>query len=945
MKKKKVLKKVAIIALSSVLAAGSLTALAGCGGGGGNSTKLSVKIFCNGSDKQVNEEIMNNWAKEYSASHDLGFEIGFEFDPFSKKDEYYAALSDDMQNGTLADVIYLPPRYVRMYSRLGYVMDLSGYLSQEEVANVGRVWNNAISYYGYDGTDDYVMGQPIEYSSEKGKFVTTADKNKEVGLYGLPKDYSNFSMGYNKQFFTQELVEAYQTVKASQTRTVKNPTADKSADQFNSGVTPVKNYTAAPSGAAARIARFAADGDYKIYNADGSVKTTAHATKGEEAPLMAIGVPVTYRPFNYYLFNDYNAAKEAGDPIACLVEGLTDGQGFTVTLPGLPGWKFNITDAAGYSDKTSAAYKAAVNENAAYDSSIGHMTLTYQEYGALSWLMGYYLNTFAWDQDNGGYGGRVAKEGSNVVHYAVYGGEQYEYSQGIPLYLLPWLASSDADIVNESATTSTNPVGNNQKLSLQYLRENETVNATQLAGTATEKRTKVNLDGTTRSVDVQYGMNTERFLKVYAAFANHGAVWNANAGGAKDGKADDGNSGWNYFQQGRSIFYGAGSWDAATRNDANPAYFSFGQMPTPVSEDYALYSKTSTPDYDAATLVEYSNANNVKGTGADAHTTDSAQRAAKSEGCTTYDEHAIYANQILRQDKWAARMDSVGYAANGRLARLSENDKEGWKAEAAASLIAALTVHEEQQVTLTYAGAQLPNFVSQCNDFINYQEKAYAEGAFKDMLTPDGFADNTPYGTEANVGKKIWDYYYNIAMEMGNASHSSTQTVREWIAAKGYRDYNNVGELRYDPSYADVKLSTFTGESQNNYYSAMRALRMVNFNYAERDLNIRMQTGLNAVRDSSMYTPEVDWLNELNADTFNSSTMLTFYSLMSAGNMRLELQQATAKAIGRNFKTGYQSNDGAAKWWSPAYYATYASINCEAQLQACIREEKNMIGS
>lgn len=669
--------------------------------------------------------------------------------------------------------------------------------------------------------------------------------------------------------------------------------------------------------------------------------------------MLAIGVPVTYKPFNYYIYQNYEAALSAGDPIACLVEGLTRGDGFTVTIPGLPGWTFNIEDAAGY-EKTGANYAKAVNANSVYDSTIGHTVLTYQEYGALNWAMTYYLNTFNWasnepDGWKSGYGGFTAMEGSNEVHYVVYGGEQYEGKQGNALYLQPWLAANDGDFLNAARTSALNPEGQD----ISGIRSDAYKNkkATEYAGKATETRTKLNLDGTTRNVDVQYGMNTEVFLETYAAFANHGAIWNANAGGAKDGRPADNNSGWDFFRQGRSIFYGAGSWDAATRNDSDIATVNFGQMPSPVAEDYALYSTTATPDYDAGTLVTYANANNVKGTGANAHVTDKAQ--ASNPTPAVYTPAQIYANQILRQDKWAARMDSVGYAANGRFADMQEGDKEYWKKEATASLIAALTVQESEQISLTYAGAQLPNFMRQCTDFLKYQDTSYehySDGAFKDMLTPQGFANNAEYGSDPDIGGKIWDYYYKVAKAMADASRNSSEngkTVAQWVETAGYGDYDGTEKgsstkaLRYDPQYADMKLSDFIGESGKNYYTAMKVLRMVNFTYADRDLNIRMQTGLNAVSDSTMYTPKDDWLNELDARKHANSFMLTYFANVAVSSSLIgALQGVTDVAIAQSYsKTEDADAKNHAQWWSPAYYATYYAIRCDQTLKTKIAEE------
>ncbi|MCI8499342.1 MAG: hypothetical protein HFE28_01860 [Clostridia bacterium] len=944
MKKKNYAKKAAIIALSSVLAAGSLAALAGCGGGK-SATKITVHIFCNDSDKQVNQKIMDDWVEEYQKTHDFDFTIErIEPEINNDKEAYFQDLEGRLSNGrdAIADVIYLSPRYVKKYSKLGYVMDLSPYLSAETKNKLGtEIWNNAVSYYGYDKTDaNYTLGQSVEYNAASGKFVTSADTSKEVSLYGLPKDYSNFALGYNKMYFTDDLVAAYQTRRASETRNVTNPAASSSK---------VPAFTGGSS-----VATFAASGQYNIYDSTGKVVGSATATEGQEAPMLAIGVPVTYKPFNYYIYQNYESALSAGDPIACLVEGLTRGDGFTVTIPGLPGWTFKIEDAAGY-EKGGANYAKAVNANSVYDSTIGHTVLTYQEYGALNWAMTYYLNTFNWassapDGWKSGYGGFSAMEGNTEVHYVVYGGEQYEGKQGNALYLQPWLAANDGDFLNAARSSALNPDGQDYAgIRSDAYKDKK---ATTYAGKATETRNKLNLDGTTRNVDVQYGMNTEVFLETYAAFANHGAIWNANAGGAKDGRPADNNSGWDFFRQGRSIFYGAGSWDAATRNDSDISLVNFGQMPSPVSEDYALYTTTATPDYDAGTLVTYANANNVKGTGENAHVTDKAQ--ASNPNPTVYTQAQIYANQILRQDKWAARMDSVGYAANGRFADMQEGDKEYWKKEATASLIAALTVQESEQVSLTYAGAQLPNFMRQCTDFLKYQDTSYehySDGAFKDMLTPQGFANNAEYGSDADIGGKIWDYYYKVAKAMADDSRKSSEngkTVAQWVETAGYGDYDGTEKgssskaLRYDPQYADMKLSEFIGESGKNYYTAMKVLRMVNFSYADRDLNIRMQTGLNAVSDSTMFTPKDDWLNELDARQHANSFMLTYFANVAVSSSLISaLQGATpGTAIAQAYSDTQDANPGKhAQWWSPAYYASYYAIRCDQTLKTKIAEE------
>ena len=272
------------------------------------------------------------------------------------------------------------------------------------------------------------------------------------------------------------------------------------------------------------------------------------------------------------------------------------------------------------------------------------------------------------------------------------------------------------------------------------------------------------------------------------------------------------------------------------------------------------------------------------------------QRDNPSTGKTIYSQADIVANQCKRQDKWAARMDSVGYAVTDKEAILKAPYSEAseWKRLAAASLCLALTAQDAAQVTLTYGGAQLPNLVDQCEEFFNYQDPANANGAFKDMITPEGFSttryyneDGTVNATEAAKATKIWNAYYDLARAMSNtvkAGQAGTQTIGAFIA--NYQsttwqtlDTSVVGAtIKYDEQYANTPLSKIRPASDTNGLSyAMKVLRMVYFTRSDRDINIRMQAGLNAVRDSSMYTYTSEWLGQLDAHTASGlSTMLAY---------------------------------------------------------------------
>ncbi len=911
MKKSKTLKSISLVALSAVMIAGVAMAAAGCGesgggggtnpGGGGGTQNptggdLTVTMFCGDADKATNQQIADAWAKDYNAAHGTTFNAIIKNN--TKKEDYFKNLADSFVNGSVGDVMYVAPRNVKTYAISGRIIDLTQFINADETAkeNVQGIWQNALSYYGYEtGNKNYMMGQPVTYDEANGVFKSGEDGNTTVGLYGLPKDYSNFSMGYNRVFFSEELKQAYQNTKASDTRTVKGAegaTGSKSAE---------RTYTA-------KSGLDDTNGGYVITYAAGD-----HA--GEEANIINIGIPTTYKPFNFFKYNTYDAAVQGGDPMATMVEKFTGGKGYTVTIPGFPDGTFKVTDKK--------------DENAAYDTSEGHIVYTYAEYGAMQWALTYYLNTFAWDNGQNGTSGTGGKRLSDGKYHTIYGGEQYEgvsgASVGSALYLLPWLYSNDADLIDDTLSfcVSYNTDAPGDKISDKRNALMETSNTVitdradwrSKVGNATYKATKKNLDGTTREVDVQFGYNSERFLETYGAFLAIGSDWNGNPGDT-DQTRPTGESGWTYFCAGRSIFYGAGSWDAATRNEEDQTSFDFGQMPMPVAEKYALYSCIKGANYEMTTYSNYSKDNNgtagVNGINAD----------ALKAGLKVYTKDEIEANLLIRQDKWAARMDSVGYAVTNKSLDANGNPTE--RTRAAASLCAALTINEDPQVTLTYAGAQLPNFEKQCKELLNYQDPAYAEGAFKDMITPDGSATVT--GAD---GKALWDSYYAVAKQMGDAARGgSTQTVSAFLADKV--DCNG-DPIKYDPDFTETVLSSFAG-TNTRYAFAMKVLRLVNYRHKDLDINIRMQDGLNAVRDSSMYTYNENWMIPVDARS-DFTHNLAYYR-------QQDLTTAQMDKLDDNSILRYNPSTGTGNaFLTPLVFAMANAKQAQANLQDALDKE------
>ncbi len=903
MKKSKLLKRVSVIALSAVMTAGVAFAAAACGGGGGGNNgggntnsegyraetpgrgtdpnTLTVYIFCNESDTATNRQICNDWVAQYNAKHGTSYKVDFNSE--TDKGKYFEYLNDYWSTDSMYDVIYVAPRYVRTYAETGSVLNLADYIDKvaadptlegdaAKEANslaFGNIWKNALSYYSYQrgkstGADAYTLGQPVSFNKDNFGFYTDAT-NEEVGVYGLPKDYSSFATGYNRLFFSDEMKKLVTTTLATADRNVKGASNEASgsvASQrvYNSDTGRIE------TGGDKSVIQYAVTGPYtNPYTGEPMT-----ATAGEAAPIINVGVPTRYYPFNFFRFNSYADALYGGDPMALMVEAYTNGEGYVVTIPGFP------------NDEVRLASGTAVDTNAPYDTSIGHITYTYGEYSALIWAMTYYLNTFdgqpfpgSGGLENGqpvskadGYGGTSISGSAKVI----FGGEQYEGINGAPgsvLYLLPWLYGNDADLINAASVYCTSLKEGNTPIDPKVAID-VAANWRDYVGTSSNKTKKMNLDGTYREVDVQYGYNSQNFIETYGAFLGLASDWNANNGGDTDTASS--NNGWAYFRGGRSLFYGAGSWDAATRNDSEPTVLEFGQMPTPISEKYALYSKIKGANY---TMEEYSNGATSKGSANDA-ANDNVQRANKADGLKIYSHDDIIANQTLRQDKWGARMDSVGYAVNGQVTNYE--GAHAWKEEAAVSLVMALTIERSAQITLTVGGAQFPNFTDQMVEFVNYQD--YPDGAFKDILTPEGFADMKYYKADGSVdtavaakAKEIWDGYYKLALDMRELARAkSSQTVKAFLEGKTV-----AGEaVRYNHAFETTSFNTFVGSSATDYLAnAMKVLNMVALWRMDREINLRMQYGLNAVRDSTMYTFNDGWIGGVDARDAND-TMLAY---------------------------------------------------------------------
>ncbi len=877
MKKKNMVKTASIVALSAVMLCGTAVSF-GCGGTT-SSYELSVYIFCSDNDAVTNEQICRTWAEEYTESQraagaipaDTTVTVDFNYQPDTTT--YNNTLNQNFTDGTAADVIYLSPRNVSVWRARGRVLDISDYIDPADADLVNGIWEDSLAFYGYTDDENYTRGERITFQADgpNGQGFYTAS-GVEVGLYGLPKDYSNFTMAFNGKFFTEQMKTWMTSYSPTQSRNVRGAANDTASLTFTgeSGTTSIT---------------YAVSGEYtNPYTGE-----TIDAVANQPAPFIAVGVPLVYKPFNFYRFTSYDNALAGGDPVALSVDLYTNGEGYVVTIPGFPGETFDVPESV------------TTDANAEYRTELGHITLTYAEFGALTWATTYFCNTFNyWDAVNGsgesallsGTGGLINE---SSLRANIYGNGQYEGAPNPTLYTLPWLYGNDSDFINSASTYATNPDVTTERA--QFTSVDAMKNA--VASQSAEVRQKMSLDGEMRDVNVYYGVNSYNFLEFYGAFLEYSSTWNGLTENCGDTYTTSDDNAWATFRAGNTIFYGGGTWDAQARNDSEVlVYCEFHTMPQAVAEKYALYSFVKDGFYETRTYAWVSQEENAEGltiqnfwngsrvtndndatriNGSDANTSGGDYR--NDSYCKIFTEDDIIANQVIRQDKWGARMDSVGYAVNGTILNNPRYDNNDWRAAAAASLVQALSVNEEAQVELCLGGAQLPNFRQQCVEFLNYQDDEYeTEGSFSMMITPEGYSTTNYYNEDGSINpdgqaeaEEIWKYYYGIvnAMNLAASGSSETRTVREfmddYIAANPAPAA--VGEVRWNHDYDDRPLIGSTNAALTiglSYRaSAMKVLNMQTYTLADRDLNMRMQYGLNSARDPAMYTYQTTWLNDI----------------------------------------------------------------------------------
>ena len=192
----------------------------------------------------------------------------------------------------------------------------------------------------------------------------------------------------------------------------------------------------------------------------------------------------------------------------------------------------------------------------------------------------------------------------------------------------------------------------------------------------------------------------------------------------------------------------------------------------------------------------------------------------------------------------------------------------------------------------------------------------------------------------AEKAAKIWKGYYDIALDMEklvtNSSENSV-TVKDYLANKTVE-----GEaVKYDPAYANVQLKDFAGSSTTSFLAyGMKVFRMIPMTRANREINIRMQYGLNAVRDSTMYTYDDEWVADVDARNA-TDTVFAYTRGMSVmvGKTAITGSNLAELVSGVKRNPTVQSQT----WETPLLYVLRKASLCQSKLTNAANEEQGAL--
>ena len=640
----------------------------------------------------------------------------------------------------------------------------------------------------------------------------------------------------------------------------------------------------------------------------------ADGTQGDPAPFISIGRTVRYYPYNIYRYNTFQEALAANDPVAVMAE---KNGGYDVTITGWPGETYDT----GVADNTATAY----------DESIGYVTYTYNEYSVMTFAVCLAAQKdraadgthqrMTWLNDTATYG---------TTNY-VYGNDQYEGS----LYLTAWLLGNDADVINDTYTSvdaSQDYVLNDAGTEYSLVK-NPDAEAVEIA------------DGVTIYRGTDYGINSEAYIEAYAAFLAYGSDWNnlSYFSGSPEPIGDN-RGGWPCMTTGRLVFYGIGTWDLQNMNATAIDKLTVGIMPEPVSEDFAVYSRVKDYNYESK---EYGEKTDIK--------------------TTAMTDEERYAEQADRQDQWFARMDTVGFGVNAdvieRYGTANEDGEtpDAWKIDAAADLCAWLTMGEDIQTALTYAGSQVTSLISQNADYVNYNTTAGADGAFANMITPEGNREGTLTVTAEEVtlansylstlstqtgisytlegttltGEDIW--YFAVAAANLMYNDYSRQRAGDWV------EEHFPSLVPYiNPFFSDLRTKEFSGAN-----FGYKVLNMVSLDRVSRNLQAKMPA-VNGAADSGTFTYTTTWYDTFGGASKGNALIAYEATRTPGGASRIitapknfSVGDLTAITLGEADGSGWEGN-----FYTPLSYCVSLTASVQNQLKtAALDAEINFLNS
>ena len=839
---------------------------------------FTVFIFAGAADQETNRQLIEQWADQYAEAHkdEIGkdsINVGISFQ--SDTNLYFSQVQREIASGKADDVFYVSPKYVKSFALNDAVLDLTNYVNWDNYDPNG-LWADSIGAYAFaEGSG--TIGNPVTYYAASDANATNGAgfynaNGEKAGVYALPKDFSSFGLAYNRNFFTEALREAYTT------------TVD--------------------------------------------TRGAVMDMNGQPTNLINIGKTTRYYPFNYYRYDNYQEALDAGDPIAAASKKV---EGYEVTIMGWPGDTYLRTDANGD--------PVADDPTTQYDERIGYVTYTYAEYGAVAWAVGYYaekydLDTVTYNKVDYPYHKLLTwlnetvrdSRGNRLYDRAiavdfVYGNDQYEGT----LYLTAWLLGNGVDIISDDYRSVTAPKG--------------------------------------QEATSDYGINSDKFKDAYAAFLAFGSDWNANSYYSGSEESDQTIGGWGTFNSGRCIFYGCGTWNMATFNSTVQSTLSVGIMPEPVSDDYSPYARVKNAEYNPQVFgVNGENSTAVTGT-----------EYYDSESKTYTD--AWYENMNARQEQWAARLDTVGYGVNADVLTRYAGGENAWQVAACADLCAFLTLDPEMQRAMTYSGSQLTSIIDQGESYLQYQKEGQSSSdGFEYMITPDGNAADSlsvsvdeitkagltvqdvglqqgATGTQTIGDGAVYDVSSDGTLPSQLREDSAVWTFATAAARKMYDDhtrvsYSSVREYIENefPSLTPYLNTYFDDSTMAEVVSigyAFKCLNLIALNYEDRNLQLRMVSGTNGALDSCMYTYNSQWIDEFGAT--KGYTLIAYEPQRAAGGFNRVVYGAMPDipvqiiTVGRADGSGWSGN-----FYTPAAFCDWIVLRSQALLDKAVEREESI---